>query len=272
MEKKEEFSFGDDSVAKSYDKFLVPILFEPWANHLINENYHWAGKHVLDLATGTGVLASKLIDKVGPNGRITAIDMNIQMLEVAKKRCGNKLTNIDFIACSAESIQIDSEEIDIVACQQGFQFFPDKSAATLEIYRVLKNKGQIFISTWCPVSECHFFGAICEALELMGEYEISQMMRVPFDFLSQEELFYQFKSVGFTQIQVSKEQMDMYISGGIEGAVATAFATPIGGKLHAMTIERQNEFRKILTGILEEHSQDNINCGPMTTNILTAQK
>lgn len=66
MDNQVEFSFGDDSIAKSYDKILVPSLFEPWAVHLIENNQPWVGNMVLDLACGTGVVTKELARNVGP--------------------------------------------------------------------------------------------------------------------------------------------------------------------------------------------------------------
>ncbi|NIU07695.1 MAG: hypothetical protein GWN81_02260, partial [Phycisphaerae bacterium] len=62
MGQTEEFSFGDDAVAESYDDVLVPILFEPWAELLVDEHQPWAGKKILDMATGTGILAQILAE------------------------------------------------------------------------------------------------------------------------------------------------------------------------------------------------------------------
>lgn len=59
------FDFGTDSVANAYDDVLVPLIFEPWGNALLEEHTEWDGQNVLDLATGTGVLARLLAKRVG---------------------------------------------------------------------------------------------------------------------------------------------------------------------------------------------------------------
>lgn len=78
-------------------------------------------------------------------------------------------------------MSIQDNSIDVLACQQGIQFFPDKKEASYEMYRVLKEGSNLFVSTWCPVNECIYFGAICTALESIEETNISSMMRIPFD-------------------------------------------------------------------------------------------
>ena len=93
MDKRVEFNFGDHSIAKSYDKILAPSLFEPWAIHLIKNNQPWVGNVVLYLACGTG----ELTRNVGLNGRVIALDINGQMLDIAKSKCKEWENHIDFI-------------------------------------------------------------------------------------------------------------------------------------------------------------------------------
>lgn len=87
MKESIEFDFGDDSVAKTYDTVLVPVLFESWATALIERYPDWEGKHVLDLAARTGVVTKNLARVVGKEGSVTAVDMNPQMLDMAKETC-----------------------------------------------------------------------------------------------------------------------------------------------------------------------------------------
>ncbi|MCP4458437.1 MAG: class I SAM-dependent methyltransferase [Cytophagales bacterium] len=122
MRKDEEFSFGNDSVARAYDNYLVPVLFEPWARQLIQEYQLWTGKNVLDLAAGTGVVTKQLAQQVGIE-KVVAADINGQMLALARKRSEGESANIDFIECSADALKIPNDAIDVVVCQQGFQFF-----------------------------------------------------------------------------------------------------------------------------------------------------
>lgn len=272
MDKQGEFSFGDDSIAKSYDKILVPSLFEPWAIHLIENNQPWVGNMVLDLACGTGVVTKELARNVSPNGRVIALDINGQMLDIAKSKCKEWENHIDFIEGSCESMAIADSSLDVVVCQQGFQFFPNKQAATLEIHRVLKPGGRVIISTWCPVSECEIFGIICETLETLNENEISQMMRVPFDFMTQSELQEPFSTAGFSNIEVSKQEMSMHLEGEVDSALMVAYATPIAPKLKELSVEKREEFNKVFAAKMRLISQDERNCGQMVSNVLKANK
>jgi ubiquinone/menaquinone biosynthesis C-methylase UbiE len=272
MNETREFSFGDDSVASAYDSSLVPVLFEPWAVQLIEEHRPWEGRRVLDLATGTGIVAQLLAGQVGPSGKVLGTDTNGKMLALARKRCGGLTPSVEFIECTAHPLEISSDSIDFVVCQQGFQFFPDKRAAAQEIYRVLCNGGKVISTTWRPVAECQFFGTICNALNAIGEPEISDMMRVPFDFMPESELTSHFESAGFANVQLRRQEQDLVIGGGVTHAFGVAYSTPIGPKLRALPDERQVQFQKTLTELLQELSDDGITMGRMVSNVLSAEK
>lgn len=272
MDNKVEFSFGDDSIAKSYDRILVPSLFEPWAHQLIEDNQPWSGNEVLDLACGTGVVTKELARSVSPDGSVIALDINGQMLDIARSKCAEWNNHIKYIEGSCESLDIADCSLDVVVCQQGFQFFPNKNNAAHEIYRVLKPGGRIYISTWCPVSECEIFGAICETLEALNESEISQMMRVPFDFMTSNELQESFCKAGFSNIEVSKQEMKLSLEGGVESAIQLVYATPIAPKLRELSPEKQEEFKKVFSTKIQLLGQDERSCGRMVSNVLIANK
>lgn len=272
MSETQEFSFSGESVASGYDNLLVPVLFEPWAERLVEAHRPWEGRRVLDLACGTGIVARLLAGRVGSSGRVIGADANDEMLEVARKRCAGLTPAVEFMTCGAHSLDVSSESIDIVICQQGFQFFAEKRAAASEIYRVLRAEGKVVATTWCPVSKCQFFGAICDALSAIGEPEISDAMRVPFDDMPLSELTAPFESTGFVRVRTRRQQQALIMTGGVTHAIEVAYSTPIGPKLRALPDERQMEFRGKLAQLLQGLSTDGVTMGVMVSNELSAEK
>ena len=256
MPKPSEFSFGNSSVARSYDTVLVPILFDPWAEQLVEDHAPWGGKIVLDLASGTGIVARKLADRVGASGKVIASDINGEMLEFARARCADIGTPVDFIQSPAHPLDLPDASVDVVVCQQGYQFFPDRPAATGEMKRVLRTGGRAIVSTWCSVGECQLFGMICGVLESMGERELSGMLRLPFDHMPGEELLNNFTSAGFRDVTVQKKERPMVIEGGIEAAVSMSYSTPIGPKLTALPDARQADFKQRFSDVLRDLQRD----------------
>jgi ubiquinone/menaquinone biosynthesis C-methylase UbiE len=245
---------------------------EPWANRLIEENRPWEGRRVLDLATGTGIVAQLLAGQVGSSGKVFGTDINGEMLSLARKRCAGVIPAEMFIECPANPLEISSNSIDFVVCQQGFQFFPDKKAAAQEIYRVLRDEGKIIATTWKPVSECQFFGKICDALEEIGEVEMSDMMRVPFDFMPESELITHFESAGFVNVSLSQQELDLLLDGVVKDGIEVAYSTPIAPKLRALPEEKQKQFRKSFKELLNELNDNGMTMGRMVSNVLSAEK
>lgn len=272
MDKPREFSFGDLSVAAAYDRVLVPMLFVPWAEQLVEEFQPWNGKSILDLATGTGVLAERLAGVVGELGKVTGIDINPEMLAMAAQRCAGANPPVEFMEATAESLDLADESMDVVVCQQGFQFFPDKPAAATELHRVLRRGGTMIVTTWCPVEECEFFGAICEALIAVGEVELADMMRVPFDHMPSEALQLHFEAAGFANVRMQKQQRLLELTDAESNPVQVVYATPIGPKLGALEGEKQADFKDRFMGLIDAFSEDGRAMGSMTSHVLSAHK
>ena len=148
METMTEFSFGKTSIAKSYDSIIVPYLFNDWAKDLINNYGPWKNKSVLDLASGTGIVLKHLVAEQPKN--VIAVDLNPEMLTLARNKVSESNVEIDFIESSIEDLSLPESSIDVVACQQGFQFFPDKILSAKILHSILKPGGRIMASTWCP--------------------------------------------------------------------------------------------------------------------------
>ena len=133
------------SFAEMYESTLVAPLFAPWAEHLVEETRVGAGDRVLDVACGTGIVARLAQSRVGSNGRVVGVDLSPLMLEVAR-RVGPA---IDWRESSAASLPVqDGELFDVVLCQQGLQFFPDRPVAVREMHRVLAPGGRVGLSVW----------------------------------------------------------------------------------------------------------------------------
>jgi ubiquinone/menaquinone biosynthesis C-methylase UbiE len=98
---------------------------------------------VLDVGTGTGVFLPFLLEKIGGNGRVVALDVAEAMLLRAKAK--GFPGNIDYVCADVMDIPLDDGIFDAVVCYSSFPHFQDKSRAFSEIYRVIKNGGRLSI-------------------------------------------------------------------------------------------------------------------------------
>jgi len=142
--------FGKSSFPEMYEQSLVGPLFRPFAELLLDDLKPAAGERVLDVACGTGIVARLARQRVGDTGRVVGVDVSPAMLSVARQ----VEPGIDWREGDAGLLPLQAgERFDVVVCQQGLQFFPDRAAAAGEMRRALDDGGRLGVSTWRPDDE-----------------------------------------------------------------------------------------------------------------------
>ena len=148
--------------AETYERLLVPAIFAPWAEDLLERARPiGAAERILDLGCGTGIVARSLRARLGGGARITGVDANPEMIALARKLA----PELDWQEGNAMALPFADESFELVTCQQMLQFVPDRAAALREIRRVLVPGGRLVAATWRPRAEQVLFellGSIAE--------------------------------------------------------------------------------------------------------------
>lgn len=163
--------------AKIYERGLVPAVFAPWAALLIEQARLQPGERVLDVACGTGVVARRSAQHVGPTGKVIGLDLNGDMLAVARSLLELPGASIGWQEGNALALPFTDETFDVVLCQQGLQFFSDRPAALREMHRVLGHGGQVIRSVWGPLERNPGHAALVRALERHLDAAAASAMR-----------------------------------------------------------------------------------------------
>jgi ubiquinone/menaquinone biosynthesis C-methylase UbiE len=121
------------------------------------------GDKVLDIATGTGIVAMEALKKIGKNGKIVGIDISSGPLAIARKEMGN-VENVEFIERDAEDLKFPDQSFDVAICQFALFFFPDTQKALSEIKRVLVRNGRIAISVHGSEENVPYFSSISTSI------------------------------------------------------------------------------------------------------------
>jgi ubiquinone/menaquinone biosynthesis C-methylase UbiE len=146
----EQRLFSQASFAEIYEEALVGPLFDPWVAALLDDAELKPPARVLDVACGTGIVARRAKERLGAKGSVVGIDLNPQMLAVARRQA----PEVDWREGNAGALPLrDGEAFDVALCQQGFQFFPDRAAAARQMHRALRKGGRAAVSTWRPDTE-----------------------------------------------------------------------------------------------------------------------
>ncbi|HTS89867.1 MAG TPA: methyltransferase domain-containing protein [Gemmatimonadales bacterium] len=139
--------FAQQSFPELYEQVLVGPLFGPWADPLLDEAGLAPSDRVLDVACGTGIVARRAKVRLGKAGTVVGVDVNAGMIAVARRIA----PDIGWREGSATALPLEPEErFDVVTCQQGLQFVPDKAAGVLQMRCALAGNGRLAVSTWLP--------------------------------------------------------------------------------------------------------------------------
>src|SRR6185436_8265689 len=113
------------SIPENYDRYLGPVLFEPYAADLVDRLALAERADVLELACGTGIVTRRLRDHLGPGARLVATDLNQAMIEYAQTKFASE-DSTEWKQADATDLPFADQSFDAVVCQFGLMFFPDK--------------------------------------------------------------------------------------------------------------------------------------------------
>jgi ubiquinone/menaquinone biosynthesis C-methylase UbiE len=152
------------SVPENYERYLVPSIFGPWAEDLVEMAALRLGERVLDIACGTGIVARTAARKFDGSGSVVGLDLSAPMLAAARAAAAAEGLAVEWLEGSAVKLPLADAAFDVAFCQQGLQFFPDRVSALREMYRVLTPGGRLVLSAWGPIERSPGFAVLAEAL------------------------------------------------------------------------------------------------------------
>lgn len=191
------YAMNQPSFPEMYERWLANPLFRPWAEITLDEVGLSPGDRLLDVACGTGVLARVAKGRLGDAGYVVGIDISPDMLAVARAVA----PDIDWREGSADALPLHNEEqFDVVVCQQGLQFFPDKPAALAQMRRALVKEGRLATTTWLSDDEIPFFGE----LRRVAERHLGAITDQRYSLGDANELEALLRKAGFNDIRVTR--------------------------------------------------------------------
>jgi ubiquinone/menaquinone biosynthesis C-methylase UbiE len=244
------------NAAEVYERELVPIIFGPWAPILVDLARVRHGDRVLDVACGTGIVARTAAARVGRTGSVSGIDLNPGMLKVAQTTWS---THVDFGVpvqwreASADKLPFTNASFDVVCCQLGLQFFPNRAAALGEMHRVLDIGGRLALMVWRGIDESPGFAALADALERHVGRAAAAVMRAPFGLPDANELTALVHGAGFHHVEVQERAgtirsptVEKLVSCYVTGSPLASHVSE-GGALERLTADLNNLLRRYIS-------------------------
>jgi ubiquinone/menaquinone biosynthesis C-methylase UbiE len=189
------------SPAETYQDHFVPAMFQPWAEILLQQAAPRTGERVLDLACGTGIVARGAAPLVGEAGQVVALDMNPAMLAVARGLPAPLGARVDWREGKAQDLPMPAGSFDLVLCQHGLPFMPDKAAVLDEIRRVLAPEGRALVMVLQALEQHPVFDALMTAVARHLRLPLSAIA-IPFALSDADALREGFEKAGFAKVDI----------------------------------------------------------------------
>lgn len=216
-----------------YERLMVPLLFAPYAEDLAARVAALSPGRVLETACGTGAVTRQLARRLPPATEIVATDLNGPMLEAAATATGARPVRFEVV--DAMSLPFDDASFDVVACQFGVMFFPDRARALSEARRVLRPGGRLLFSTWDRIEENDIADAVTQGVTtLFPSDPPSFLSRTPYGWHDVHAVVDTVRRAGFeAEPAVVSLQCRTRARSAREAAEAFCLGTPLRGEIEA---------------------------------------
>ncbi|MCK1739463.1 methyltransferase domain-containing protein [Bradyrhizobium sp. 139] len=221
------------SIPKLYDEYLVPMIFSVYADDIARRVAALSPSVLLEIAAGTGVVTRAVAAALPRGARYVATDLNEPMLAVAAQRQTDD-DRITWRQADASALPFDDAAFDVVCCQFGAMFFPDRFKAYGEVKRVLKPNSTFVFNVWDRIEDNVLTHEATIALGKMFPDDPPRfMVRTPHGYYDKAVIRADLERAGFrdisieTRSEISRAPSPEYV------AIALCQGTPLRSEIEA---------------------------------------
>jgi ubiquinone/menaquinone biosynthesis C-methylase UbiE len=218
-----------NSMSEAYDRWLAPVVFEPFAVDLARRTAKTNPRRILELAAGTGVV-TRCLRSALPEAEIIATDLNESMVAFARGR----VPGVTWQQADALDLPFDDDSADVIVCQFGVMFFPDKQAAYAEMRRVLEPDGTLLINTWDVTSTHEFAAALSTAVDQLFPANPPKFISaIPHGYTDPKVIVSDIGGAGFDDVRLETITLTSPPATAADVAVGFCTGTPLRAEIEA---------------------------------------
>jgi len=258
------------SIPAIYDQYMVPLIFAPYAKLVAERAAELRPQRILETAAGTGVVTEELQSAL-PEAEIVATDLNAPMLEQAAKRIN--ASNVRFKPADAQALPFNDNSFDLVACQFGVMFFPDKVRANSEARRVLHHGGRYMLVIWDRIEHNLATMAAGRAVgDLFPGDAVRFYERVPFGYHDVGLIERDLLAAGFTDIEYETIELRSRAASARDAAIALVQGTPVRSDIEQIDPTMLGQATDAAEAALRQYEGPDGFDAPMSARLVTAIK
>ena len=257
------------AIPDHYERHLVPVIFEPYAQDLVGRIPANDGATVLEVACGTGVVTRRLLDRLPVSARIVATDLNEGMIATARS-CTPKDARLDWRTADGTALPFGVGEFDAVVCQFGVMFFPDKLAGFREARRVIKPGGRFVFNVWDDF-EHNAFGRLAHTT-IAGFFDSDppQFYFTPFGYHDAAEIERALREAGFQRVCVEQVAKEVSAASARDFAIGLVRGNPVALTIAERGVDAERVVDALAAALARECGDAPMRC-PTRALVVTAE-
>jgi ubiquinone/menaquinone biosynthesis C-methylase UbiE len=190
------------SIPENYDRYMVPLIFEAYAADMARRAASLSPGAVLEIAAGSGAVTRALAPKLSGNASYVVTDLNQPMIDYAASRQPAD-ARLSWRQADALALPFKDASFDLVCCQFGAMFFPDRTAGYREAKRVLKSGGRFLFSVWDRIEENVFADDVTNALARIFPSDPPRFLaRTPHGYHDTALIRRELAEAGFSRVEI----------------------------------------------------------------------
>jgi ubiquinone/menaquinone biosynthesis C-methylase UbiE len=258
------------SIPGLYDTYLGPLLFRPYAEEVADRVRPMMPGHVLETAAGTGIVTEALRLAL-PDAHIIATDLNPAMLEVAGQRV--RSDTVTFETADAQALRFADASFDLVVCQFGIMFFPDKVRANAEARRVLRDGGTYLTVIWDRLDRNPASQVVNDALgRLFPGNPPSFLSRAPFGYADPGVIDKDLRDAGFEDVRIDTVELASRPVSARDAAVGLVQGSPLRNEIEERDPAMLEEATRAVAEALKSLEVDGRLDSRLSAHVVTATK